>query len=228
MNYKELNKHPIITKTTIKKILGCKDDYAYTVLNRLLKRKKIKKITKGKYTTKDDIYLIAANLYSPNYLSYWSCSYYKGYTEQIVNTIQVVTTMPHKNISFQNYKIEFHKHGKKMFFGYEKIKYNNDFIFIAEDEKLIIDAVSCEELMGNFDEIIKIIINSKISKDKLINYLKKINNASLTKRVGFLLEKYKNMDISSKINYKDRNYVQVSKYLTGKKINKKWMIKHDI
>ena len=36
----------IITKTDVKKELGCKDSYAYTVLKRLYKIKKIKKIKK--------------------------------------------------------------------------------------------------------------------------------------------------------------------------------------
>jgi predicted transcriptional regulator of viral defense system len=223
----ELN-DPIITKATVKKQLGCKDNYAYTVLNRLFERDKIKKIIKGKYTTKDDINLIASNIYTPSYISFWTASYLKGYTEQIVNTIQIATTRKKKTISFENYQIMFQKLSPDMFFGYEKIKSNDDFIFIAKDEKLIIDCIQFEEHLGNFDEIIKIVQKAQIDQGMIIKYLKQINNTTLTKKIGFLLEKFKNIDISEKIAHKNKNITPLSKYLNSKKINKKWQVKYDL
>lgn len=224
----KLKEHVILTKSNIKQVLKCKDEYAYTFLNRMQKKGKIKKIIKGKYTTQDDIYLIATNLFTPCYLSFWACAYFKGYTEQIVNTIQIATTQQKKEIEFENYKINFHKLNKNFFFGYEKLKYGNFFIFLAEDEKLIIDSVYKEELMGNFGEIKKVFENAKINEKKVIEYLKKIGNKSLTKKIGFLLEKYKNLDISNKIDYKDKNIISLSKFMGNKKINKKWQIKYDL
>jgi predicted transcriptional regulator of viral defense system len=223
-----LEENPIITKATIKKTLGCSDDYAYTVLNRLLNKKKIYKIIKGKYTTKNDIYFVATNLFNPSYLSFWSCAYFKGYTEQIVNTIQLATSRPHKKIFFQNYIIESHTMPKKMFFGYEKILHNQGFIFVADDEKLVIDAIYKEDLMGNFDEIIKMIEKTKIDKEKVTHYLNSINNSSLKKREGFILEKYKNIDISENMRYKDKNYVKLSSYKKNNKLDPKWMVEYDL
>ncbi|MFH1425443.1 MAG: hypothetical protein ABIG28_01790 [archaeon] len=229
MELKTLEQYPIITKAIIKKIVGCDDSYAYTVLTRLLKRKKIKQIIKGKYTTGDNVYIIATNLFSPSYLSFWSCSSFKGYTEQILNTVQIATTKPIREIDFENYTINFEKMPKKMFFGYEKKAVdNNNFIFVAEDEKLVIDAIYHEELMGNFDEIVKVIESSDIEVDKLLNYLKEINNKSLTKRVGFLVERFRGVDFSKKIKYKDKNIVSLSGFIRNKKINKKWQVKHDL
>ncbi|MBU0628585.1 MAG: hypothetical protein KKC75_05315 [Nanoarchaeota archaeon] len=228
MELKILEKYPIITKAEIKKIISCSDSYAYTVLNRLLERGKIKKVIKGKYTTKDDIYPIATNLFYPCYLSFWSCSYFKGYTGQILNTLQIATTRPHRDINFENYTIKFIKMSKKTFFGYEKVKYADNFIFLADNEKLIIDLISHEHLAGNFDEIIQVINSSSIDENKLVNYLKFLNNKSLMKRLGFLLEHYKGIDISEKIKYRDNNIIQLFRYLGKRKINKKWQVKHDI
>jgi len=223
-----LENYVIITKAAIKKILGCDDSYAYTVLNRLLKKNKIKKIIKGKYTTKDDIYLISTNLFAPSYLSFWSCSYFKGYTEQIVNTIQIATTRQIKEIEFENYKISFQKMPPKMFFGYEKKRYGDSFIFVADDEKLLIDSLYCRDLTGNPGEIIKMVNSLTIDKNKIVSYLKKINNKSLTKKTGFLLETCKGIDISKYVKYKDKNITLLFKNIPGKKINKKWQVKHDI
>ena len=228
MTKPDFSKDAIINKATLKKMLNCSDSYAYTLLNRLLRRGEIKKIIKTRYTTLDDIYLIATNLFTPSYLSFWTASYFKGYTEQVLSSVQVAVTKSKKSISFENYIIEPIKLNKKMFFGYKKIRHGNNSLFLAEDEKLLIDSIYKEKPMGNFDEMIKIVKAAKIDKNRLIEYLKRINNKSLIKRIGFLLEKYRNIDISDSIKFKDKNYIALSRYTKNKKIDTKWMVKHDI
>lgn len=229
MEQEKLARNVIITKSSIKKLLGCDNSYAYTMLNRLMKKGVVRKIIKSKYTSSKNVYLIATNLFFPCYLSFWSCAYFKGYTEQIVNTIQVTTTTRHRKIKFEGYSIEFHKMDRKYFFGYEKIKYGeNSTITLADDEKLLIDCIHKENLLGNIDEIIKVIKSSQINKEKIVNYLKRINNKSLMKRVGFLLERFKGIDISGILPFKDKNYVNLSIYLKNDKKNSKWQVKHSL
>jgi len=213
----------IITSSSLRKMKNYTKDYTYTKLYRLSKSNKLSKIIKGKYTTSDDIYEIATNIYNPCYISFWSAAYFKGYTEQIINTIQIATTRKHSPIIFQKYNIEYHVLPKKLFFGYKKIVHKEGFIFVVDDEKLIIDMLLKKRLSGNIDEIIKTIKNAKIDTDKIISYLKNVNNKNLTKQAGFLLEKYKNIDISKKMLYKDKNYARLS---NAKNINKKWMVKY--
>jgi predicted transcriptional regulator of viral defense system len=216
----------ILNKNVILKQKLASDQYAYNLLYKLHKKNELKKITKGNYTKTNDIFYISTNLFSPAYLSFWSASYFKGYSEQIVNELQVVVTKRHKKIEFENYSLLFINFSKKLFFGFEKIKFGSNFIFVVDDEKLLIDSLLREDLMGNFDEIIKVVKKTSIVQEKIINYLKKINNKSLNKRIGFLLEKYKQIDISKKIDFKDKNYVNLSNFLDCKKINKKWMVKY--
>jgi len=215
----------IITKTSIQQQKDTSEKYARTFLERNHNSNKLMRVTKGKYTKSDNIYSIATNLFTPTYLSFWSASYFKGYTEQIINQIQVVATKKHKTINYQNYTIDFTKTNKKYFFGFEKIKSGNEFMFLVDDEKLLIDSIHYENKLGNFDEIIKIVKNAKINKNKMLQYLKKINNKSLNKKIGYLLEQYKTMDISKEIDYLDKNYVKLSNFLECKKTNKKWKVK---
>jgi predicted transcriptional regulator of viral defense system len=222
-----MSSSPIITKADIKKEYNCNNDYAYTKLNRLLKQKKVKKVIKGKYTIVDNIYVISSNLYIPSYISFWTASFLKGYTEQIVNTIHVVTTRNHNEINFENYKIRFHKFKKSIFFGYKKESVGDFFQFIADEEKLMIDCLLFQRFIGNFDELVKIVTESNIDKTKMIMYLRKINNISLNKRVGFLLEKIKGIDLSGELNINDKNYIDLSYFTKGMKIDSKWRLKHD-
>ncbi|MFB6088785.1 MAG: hypothetical protein ABEK36_03345 [Candidatus Aenigmatarchaeota archaeon] len=223
----EIRKDPVITKATIKKILGCKDSYAYVVLNRLKDRRILKKIMKGKYTTHDNIYSIATNIWTPSYLTLWTASSWKGYTEQVINQIQVATTKYKNSIKFENYEIKPIKFSKELFFGFKKIKSGGSDIFVVEDEKHLIDSLSFRDKMGNPSEILKIFENCDVEKDKIINHLKRIDNKSLIKRCGFLLEKVKGMDISDVFKLEDRNYPGLFGE-GGENTDSKWRLKYDI
>jgi len=198
-------------------------NYAKLVLNRLVKRKLIQKVTKNAYTLQKDVLVIASNLKTPSYISFWSASSYYGFTEQILNTIHIASTRKSNQINFEGYKIKFIE--TKNLFGYKKIKSENGDLFIANNERLLIDSLLHFKEMGNFDEIEKVFQKAEISKEKIVEYLKKINNISLIKRVGYLLEKHKNIDISSSFKF-DRNYVLLNQFSKKyKNLNSKWMVK---
>jgi predicted transcriptional regulator of viral defense system len=228
MDLRKLNNYAVIDKAVLKKIINCNNTYAYTLLNRLSSKNIIHKLFKGKYALDTaNIHVVATNIFQPAYLSFWSASYFKGYTEQILNTLDIAVTSRRESIIFQEYKINFVPLGKKMFFGFEKIKYGDFFIFVADDEKLLIDVMANEEYIGNFDEIIKIVEQAKISEQKMALYLKKINNLSLIKRIGFILKKYKKIDLGKYFKITDKNYIRLSRYLTCNKKDSQWRVYYD-
>src|SRR3989344_1884692 len=222
---KELALKPLIDIAYIKKILGCNNKYASLVLARLQKRGILKKVTKNRYTSITNIPLLATQLYPPSYLSLWSASQYLGYTEQILNTLHIAVTSRRKELKVDNYKLKFIVLPKRYFFGYDKIQTTEGALFVAEPEKLLIDALLHPKEMGNFDEIIKIVQNASFDLEKLVSYLKSTKNNSLQKRAGFLLEEHKKIDLSSKLNIKDKNYISLNPFnKKSKKINSKWRI----
>ena len=219
----KLREKPVFTVQDIGRIADCDKKYAWLTINRLLKNKLIKRVRRNLYTTKTDAFVIASNVITPSYISFWSASYYLGFTEQIVNTVFVATTRKAKPIEFEGYRIEFVPISD--FFGFGKIRTDEGEIFIADSEKLLIDAFIRPGKCGNFDEIIKMFENADIDEGKLIAYLKKTKKQALIKRVGFLLEKTKGMDISGHFNL-DRNYVLLNPFMaksTG--LNPKWRVK---
>jgi predicted transcriptional regulator of viral defense system len=219
----KLKNRAVFRLQDIERLGYCDRKYAKLVMNRLKTNNLIKRVAKNVYTTKDNIFVIASNITYPSYISFWSASYFLGYTEQIVNRIQVVTTRRIRLIKFENYEIEFIN--TKHFFGYRKVRTDEGEVFVAEDEKLLIDAFLFPKKCGNFDEIEKIFENSKISRNKLVSYLKKVNNQTLIKRVGFLLEKTKSVDVSESFVL-DRNYVLLNPFSKKwKKIDPNWRVK---
>jgi len=219
----KLKEKPVFKIQDVERVAYCNRRCAKLILSRLKKRKLIKQVTKNVYTTKDNIFVIASNVTYPSYISFWSASYFLGYTEQIINTFQVATTRRINQIKFENYNIKFIKLND--FFGYKKIRTDEGDIFISENEKLLIDAFLKPKEFGNLDEIEKVFENTIVSKEKVVNYLKKVKRQSVTKRVGFLLEKIKGYDIS-KLFKLDKNYILLNPFSKQwKKINSKWRIK---
>lgn len=207
----------------IERIALCNRNYAKIILNRLLKRGLIKRITKNSYTVHKNAFVVASNITYPSYLSLLSASYFLGYTEQIPNTMTIATTRKVKGIIFEDYKIKFVP--IKEFFGYRKIKTEEGDIFIVENEKLVIDCFLRHKEMGNFDEINKVITNAPISKDKIIEYLKRTDIQTITKRVGYSLERMKKIDISDYFVF-DNNYTTLNPFSKKyKKTITKWRIK---
>jgi len=221
----KLKQKPVFRIEDVQKITGKKRGYSTLIIHRLKKRGLIKKITENRYTAMDSIHVIASNLIYPSYISFWSASAFLGYTEQIPSIIQVAVTRKHNSVEFEGYKIKFIKLSKKEFFGYKKIITDDGPIFISESEKLIIDALNKQKECGNLEEIEKIIKNANIDTNKLVNYLKLAGKQANVKRTGFMLEKLKNIDISSEFKL-NRNYVILNQF--SKKwniINAKWRVK---
>jgi len=221
-----LTSRPLIDIAYVKKILGCSNKYASLALSRWHKQGLLRKVSKNKYTALSNIPLLATQLFTPSYLSFWSASQYLGYTEQILNTLHIAVTSRRKELKIDHYRIKFIVLPPRYFFGYDRIETTEGSLFVAEPEKLLIDALLHPREMGNFDEIVKLVQKASFVEEKLLKYLKATKNNSLQKRAGFLLEEYKKLDLSSKLKIKDKNYITLDKFnRKSKKINAKWRLK---
>ncbi|MCD6247047.1 MAG: hypothetical protein J7J87_01260 [Candidatus Diapherotrites archaeon] len=205
------------------RILESSESYAKLFLHRLVKRGLVKRVTKNVYTVKHDVWVVASNIVAPCYISFWSAAHYYGFTEQILNTIFVAVPFSKREVEFEGYKIKFVE--LEEFFGYKKERTGAGSVFIAEQEKLLIDAFLKPNYCGNFDEIIKVYENAKISEEKIVEYLKRVKKQAVVKRVGYLLEKVRGIDISKHFGL-DRNYVILNPFEKGwSKVESKWRVK---
>ena len=220
---KKLEKKPVFSVQDAQRVAGCSREYAKVLVHRLLEKGMIKRVTRNRYTTLDDIWVIASNLHPPSYISFWSASYLLGYTEQIVNTVQLATPRKNGKLEFQGYGIKFIP--IKQFFGYRKERTKHGDLFIVENEKLLIDAFLRPSELGNFDEILNVFRNAEIDEKKILEYLQKAGKDSITKRVGYLLEKLQGIDLREHFEL-DRNYINLDPFNPRwKTIDKKWRVR---
>lgn len=222
---RELEKYPVFNLNTVRNITEKDSNYSKLLVYRLKKEILIFEIEKNKYTLNKDPFVIASNIIWPCYISFWSALRYYNLTEQLPQNIFVVTTRARKKkeIKFNDIKIVFTTVKGKYFFGYNKERYQNFDIFIANKEKALIDSVLFKKI--SFSEICDIIKKNidEIDTELMVDYLIKIKNKVLIKRFGFLFYKL-NINIYDKVKrYIDSKYIALDYSIKGgNKRNKKW------
>lgn len=182
--------------------LDCTYNYAKVIASRLVKKKWILLLEKGKYLIvpldagTESIYtehefVIASSLVNPYYIAYWSALNYYGMTEQVPFTVFVASTKRIKNKKIHDVNYEFITLSKKKFFGSITANISGKNIFISDREKTVADCLDHPEYCGNITEAAKALWNARKEIDfkKLINYAIKMKNRAILKRLGYLIHK---------------------------------------
>lgn len=204
----------------------------------LTKKGWLQRLTKGKYLIlpleaganpafTEHEFIIASALIKPYYISYWSALHYYGLTEQVSKTIFIATIKRKREITIHGLTFKFITLTKKKFFGFTKRLINNQEINLAEREKGIIDCIDQPRNCGGMSEISKAIenANDELNIKKLIAYAKKMKNAAILNRLGYLSEILKK---PLKIK-PSRHYVLLDPLNKNKGgYNKKWMVRENI
>jgi len=146
----------------------------------------------GKWSS--DPFVLASKLISPYYISHWSAASHWGWTEQLPSTV-FVTSPSRKflnekiilNITFRFIKISNNK-----FFGIAEEWVENKKIKFSDKEKTIADILDRPNLCGGIKEVAKCIRNAfrenQINPQILTDYISKIGNRAIFKRLGYISE----------------------------------------
>ena len=135
-------------------------------------------------------FIIASLLVEPYYIGYWSALNYHGLTDQIPRTTFIVTTRARHPLSVLDAEYYFVKltHGK--FFGWETVKVEDHDVYISNPEKTVVDCLDHPEHCGGIEQIARAIYFSheEINLDHVVEYANRMNNQTILKRLGFILE----------------------------------------
>ncbi len=182
----------IFSAAEVCRFLNCSRNSAYRMLYSLKRKGWVKEVVRGKYQLltmggqpTEDLLALACNLVWPSYVSFWTALNYYKFTEQAPKTIFLATTKRKREIKMGDVRVQFVQFSPKRFFGYTKV----DRICIAEREKAIIDSLIFPRYVA-LSEVCKALsaAGGEVSFEKLVDYAMKMENASLNKRLGFLIE----------------------------------------
>jgi len=209
----KLKEVPVFSLADVSQIVSGKE-YAKKLVRKMVLSKEIVRIKKDVYSFYEDPLLVSTFLAKPSYISSVSALSYHKLITQIPKDVFCFTLKKTKSFNFVS-KINFvHTNS---FFGFINLDYLNFEIPIAKPEKAIIDSIGLVPI-SIIEEAV-----SKIDRDRMIDYLKRIDKSAVIKRIGYLLER-NGIEIydafKKKIN--DRYiYLDPLAKKRGKK-NKKW------
>ncbi len=147
------------------------DAYLHLMLHHLIKKGEIKKITRGTYTFKEDIQVVGF-AYTPFYHGLQEALSLRNLWDQETNPVVITPRKVRNGIRIflgNNYLIR--RISRRMFFGFEMIRYYDFWIPVSDIEKTLIDLVYFEikippEILGGIKE--------KIRKPVLVEYLRRV------------------------------------------------------
>ncbi len=150
--------------------LGAKKNYSYLLLSNLLKRGKLHRLKKGAYSFKDDP-VLAGFAFPPSYHGLQDALSIKGLWEQETNTVIITPRKVRSGArEMLGGTVIVRRIGRKMFFGFESVKYSGTWISVSDVEKTLIDFAYFKQPL---DAATIREIKKRVDKKQLEEYLKK-------------------------------------------------------
>jgi len=181
--------------------LGNSYENAKLIANRLVKKKWLIQLARGKYLIvpleagirseyTEHEFVIVSHLADPYYIGYWNALNFHGFTEQVPFIVYVATTKRLRDRTILDTKYRFITLDKRKFFGFQPEAISNTRVNISDKEKTLADCLNHPEYCGGITEIAKALWNAKdeVSMEKLVDYAITMRNSAILKRLGFLLE----------------------------------------
>lgn len=165
------SKSPVMTlrevKTTLK-LKGIKLSYLKRLINYLIKKNEIIRITKGVYTFHNEITVVGF-AFRPFYYGIENALTIKGLWEQGTTPIVITPRNVRQGVrKFGTGNYSIFKIKKQFFFGFELIKYYDFWIPVSDYEKTLIDMIYYKRHIR--DDVLKE-LKKKIDRKKLMEYL---------------------------------------------------------
>ena len=163
-------KTPVVSLSSLKKIIGKNKDYVYPMLNNLVKHGELQRITKGAYSMFDDPILIVFCL-KPAYLGLQEALSLHNLWEQETNVVLLTTKIVRKGVrSVFGNNVIVKRLPPAYFFGFEYKQYVDWYVPVSDIEKTFIDMIYFQQPMDN--DLIKQ-FKKRIDSKKLRMYLQR-------------------------------------------------------
>ncbi|MBI2666627.1 hypothetical protein HYX13_03375 [Candidatus Woesearchaeota archaeon] len=171
-----LQKTPVAHISSLKKIVGRNSTYISLLLNSLVKRKEVYRLTKGWYAVRDDPSL-AVFCFKPAYLGLQEALSIHGLWEQETNAIVLTTkTVREGKRMVFGAPVFLQRIPKELFFGVIYVSSGEYYLPVSDVEKTLIDMVYFAQPIDK--ELLKE-FKKRVDKKKLNEYLKMVDAETL-------------------------------------------------
>ena len=201
----EANEQVTVGPDEVMAIHPCKRETANQILSRMTRKGWLQRLKYGVYAVVplsssipepviEDSLALAMEIFRPAFISGWSAAEHWSLTEQIFNSISVVTktTQRMANHIVGNVRFRTRALPEKRFFGHKTVWFGSKAVEIADPSRMVIDILDLPRFGGGGRHTIDIINqywHSEIcDQNLLLNYALRYKRGSVFKRLGFLAE----------------------------------------
>ena len=235
----------VITSATVVEVLSLSPKEASRMLSRWCKNGWLSRIKRGVYIPVpidsissniilEEPFVIAESIYHPGYIGGFSAIKHWDLSEQIIETIYYFSTrqLKKRNPIYGSIKFQIKTIKENKIFGTKNIWYGSKKVKVSDPTKTIVDILDDPKLVGGMSvvyDVFKEYVETKYCDFKmLINYAKKMNNKTILKRLGFMIDvKFNEIpngftDIRENIS---SGYSKFDPIVNSKWIVEKWKLK---
>ena len=195
----------VITSATVVEILNLSPKEASKMLSRWCKNGWLYRVKRGVYVpvpidsissniTLEEPFVIADSIYHPGYIGSFSAIKHWDLSEQIIETIYYFSTKPLKerNPVYGSTKFKIKTVKENRIFGTKTIWYGSKKIKVSDPTKTIVDILDDPKLVGGMSvvyDVFKEYMETEHCDFKmLLNYAERMNNKTILKRLGFMID----------------------------------------
>jgi len=235
----------IVTSTNVEKELNVSNSEACRLLSRWHKSGWLHRVKRGVYVpasiesdrdsfTIEEPFLIADSIYAPGYIGAFSAIKHWDLSEQIIETTYYLTTkkVKDRNPVHASTKFKLKTITESKIFGTKTLWYGSKKVKISDPTKTIVDILDDPKLVGGMT-IVKDVFHEYLESDYvnlelLIEYAEKMNNRTIFKRLGFLVDTLSDENsvsfntLEAHISY---GYSEFDPLVKGEVIVEKWKLK---
>lgn len=143
----------------------------------------------------ENMWILIPEIFSPGYIGGWSAAEYWDFTEQIFTDICAFTEkkLAHKKHEILGMNYVLTHIPSKLNFGTEVVWVKNKKTYVSDPHKTIVDMLHIPSIGGGIQHTIdcfkEYIKSQHYDPVQLINYVRRMNNGAVFKRLGYLSEK---------------------------------------
>jgi predicted transcriptional regulator of viral defense system len=142
----------------------------------------------------EDPWVVASQIFAPCYIGGWSAAEHWDFTEQIYNSIAVMTTKQQrkKEQVIKNTRFVLRTLSKERFFGTKGVWKGSIKVEVSDPTKTIVDMLDDPAVGGGVrpvtDMLLSYFESEHLNEEKLLEYSLRMKNGAIFKRLGFILE----------------------------------------
>jgi predicted transcriptional regulator of viral defense system len=136
-------------------------------------------------------FVIGSALVEPMYVGYWSAMTHHGLTEQLPQTVYIVTTARAQEREIHGVTYRPVTVTEQKFFGYQPTAVGSNQVNVSSVEKTLVDCADHPEFCGGIGELAKAMQNAvetRCSWERVVEYLRRVGNGAATKRIVYLAD----------------------------------------